>query len=159
MFETPNSSPAAKPPGASGSVFKNPLLYGSVAILIALCVSGGILFVRYQENKDIERRNTEARAERQRQQDRAAIDQLGGKDFEIQMLFANPTTIRRGDTAQLCYGVSNAKSVTLVPQDNPVWPSNNRCVDVAPKRTTTYTLTATDAAGNSKTQSVDVRVR
>jgi hypothetical protein len=122
-------------------------------------VSGGILFVRYQENQDIERRNTEARAEKQRAQDRAAIDQLGGKDFDIQMFFANPTTIRRGDTAQLCYGVSNAKSVTLVPQDNPVWPSVNRCVAVAPRKTTTYTLTATDAAGNAKTQSVDVRVR
>ena len=158
MFET-QSSPAPNTPSSNNSPLKSPLLYGGIAILIAFCISGWILFNRYQDNKDIERRNAEARAEKQHEQDRAAIEQLGGKDFDIQMFFANPTTVKRGDTSQLCYGVANAKSVTLVPQDNPVWPSPNRCVSVAPKKTTTYTLTATSASGETKTQSLDIKVR
>jgi hypothetical protein len=59
---------------------------------------------------------------------------------------------------QLCYGVANAKSVKLEPQPNPVWPSYARCVRVSPTETTTYTLTITDAAGNTKTQSLQVNV-
>jgi hypothetical protein len=67
--------------------------------------------------------------------------------------------VRRGETVQLCYGVANAKTVTLVPQDNPVWPSYSRCVDVKPAKTTTYTLTATDAAGHAVTQNLEIKVR
>ena len=54
--------------------------------------------------------------------------------------------------------VANAKTVTLEPQSNPVWPSYARCVDVAPTKTTTYTLTISDAAGHTKSQSLTVTV-
>jgi len=50
---------------------------------------------------------------------RAAIEQLGGNHLAIQMLYATPR-IHRGETAQICYGVANAKTVTLEPQSGKV---------------------------------------
>jgi hypothetical protein len=149
----------AEPPPESKSIFKNPLLYSSAAIVVALLVVGGIFFSRWWENRGIERRTVEERMEKQREQDRQALEQLGGKELAIQNLYASPGAVRRGETVKLCYGVANAKTVTLEPQSNPVWPSYARCVDVKPAKTTTYTLTATDAAGHTATQTVEVQVQ
>ena len=41
------------------------------------------------------------------------FETLGGDRFEILNFYAVPGVIRRGDSAQLCYGVSNAKTVRL----------------------------------------------
>jgi hypothetical protein len=142
----------------SGSVFKNPLLYSSFALGLVALVVGWILFSRWQENKQIDERRAEALSEKKKQNDRAALDQFGGKELDIQSFYASPGAVHRGESVQLCYGVANAKTVKLEPQSNPVWPSYSRCVDVKPAKTTTYTLTVADASGNTKTQTVDVRV-
>lgn len=91
--------------------------------------------------------------------DQRSVEMLGGNRFEILQFYAVPGVIRRGQTAQLCYGVSNAKTVRLEPPSGAVWPSFSRCVSVAPSKDTTFTLTAVDAAGHSKTASVVVHVR
>jgi hypothetical protein len=127
-------------------------------LVIAAFAVVWILFARWQENRAIDRRAKEERAEKQREQDRATLEQMGGKELAIQTFYAIPGEIRRGQSVQLCYGVANAKTVTLQPQSNPVWPSYARCVDVTPAKTTTYTLTIADAAGNTKSQSVEVKV-
>jgi len=49
--------------------------------------------------------------------------------------------------------------VTLEPQASKVWPSYEHCVSVSPRRTTTYMLTATDAAGQTKSAAVTVDVQ
>lgn len=139
------------------SVLKNPLVYSSLLLLIVAGYVGWIMLSRHQENRAYEQRATEAQAKRQREQDQAAIEQLGGNDLAIQMLYATPR-IRRGETAQVCFGVANAKTVTLEPQTNKVWPSHNLCVDVKPAKTTSYTLTATGADGKNITQQVTVEV-
>jgi hypothetical protein len=118
-----------------------------------------ILFSRWQENRSVESRAKEEKAQKQREDDRQTLERMGGKELVIQSFYAIPAEIRRGQSVQLCYGVANAKTVKLEPQSNPVWPSYARCVDVAPARTTTYTLTITDAAGNTKTQSLEVKIR
>jgi hypothetical protein len=141
------------------SLLKNPLLYSSTAIVIAVVVVIGILFVRWQENRDIERHTREERTAKQKEQDRITLEQLGGKELAIQNFYASPSVVRRGERVQLCYGVANAKTVTLEPQSNPVWPSYARCLDVTPAKTTTYILTIADAAGHTKTQSLEVKVR
>jgi hypothetical protein len=141
------------------SVFKNPLLYSSIVLGIALLVVGWIFFSRSQENRLIERRDRQEKAEKQLESDRAALEQLGGKELAIQNFYAIPGVIHRGESTQLCYGVANAKTVTLEPQSNPVWPSYSRCVDVSPVKTTSYTLTIEDAAGNTKSQTAEVQVR
>jgi hypothetical protein len=146
------------PPERSNSIYKNPLLYSSFALAIVALVVGWILFSRWQENKQIDRHTTEAKAEKQRENDRAALDQFGGKELDIQSFYASPGAVHRGETAQLCYGVANAKTVKLEPQPNPVWPSYSRCVDVTPTKTTTYTLTIQDDRGNTKSQTVEIKV-
>jgi hypothetical protein len=59
----------------------------------------------------------------------------------------------------MCYGVSNAKSVKLDPPDANVWPSNDRCLQISPKKTTTYTFTADDGQGNTKTATLTIEVK
>lgn len=141
------------------SLLKNPLLYSSVILAVVLLFVVITMFSRWLDTRQIERRAAEERAEKQREQDRAAVEQMGGSNFSILDFYASPRVIRRGETAQLCYGVSNAKSVTLEPQNQPVWPSTERCVTVSPIKTTTYTITISDAAGKTKTENVEVQVR
>ena len=135
-----------------------PLLYTSLALLVVAIYVVWTLLSRQIANRAYERRIESEQAQKQRQSDRAAVEQLGGSELAIQMLYATPE-IRRGQTAQVCFGVSNAKWVKLEPQDHPVWPSHNLCVDVNPNKTTTYTLTATAVDGKSVTQQVSVKVR
>jgi hypothetical protein len=140
------------------AVFKNPLLYSSVLVGIALCVVLWVLYSRWQENRLIERRTHEENSRKQLENDRVALQQLGGRELAIQSFYASPGAIHKGETTQLCYGVANAKSVKLEPQPNAVWPSYARCVSVSPAKSTTYTLTVSDASGNIKMQSLQVIV-
>ena len=140
-------------------IFKNPLLYSSVALITVTLYVGWILFSRWEQAHEYERRVRERRTEQQLEQDRLTVQQMGGKELAIQNFYAVPGVGRRGQPIQLCYGVANAATVKLEPQPNPVWPSYSRCVDVTPSKTTTYTLTVTDVAGNSKSQSLEVKVR
>jgi hypothetical protein len=142
----------------SNTVFKNPQLYSAIVLVGVAVVVGWILFSRWSGNKQIERQSAQQKQEKQRESDRTALDQMGGKTLDIQAFYANPGAVHRGETVQLCYGVANAKTVKLEPQENPVWPSYSRCVDVKPTKTTTYTLTIDDGAGNTKTQSLEVKV-
>lgn len=140
------------------SLAKNPLVYSSVLILLVGAYVGWVLHSRHEKDRNYEQRVEEQNAKKQRQQDQAAIEQLGGSELAIQMLYAT-REIKRGETAQICYGVANARTVTLEPQTNPVWPSHNRCVDVTPTKTTIYTLTATASDGKAVSQQVTVAVR
>jgi hypothetical protein len=140
------------------SSFRNPFIYLSALIVIVAIYVGWIFLSRHQANLSYERRAAEVQAKRQRESDQAAIEQLGGSELAIQMLYATPR-IHRGETAQICYGVANAKNVTLEPQTNPVRPSYSLCVDVKPIKTTTYTLTATGADGKAVSQKVKIDVR
>lgn len=153
------STQPSQPSPPNQSIFKNPFLYTWGAVSIIALVVLWTLFSRWQGNRSIEKRAREERSEKQREQDRATLDQMGGKELAIQTFYAAPGEIRRGQSVQICYGVANAKSVTLEPQSNPVWPSYARCVDVNPAKTTTYTLTISDGAGNTRSQSLEVKVR
>jgi len=137
------------------STLRNPLLYSSLAFAAVLLSVGWVFFSRWQENREIERRAKEKRATA----DRRMVEALGGDRFEILNFYASPGVIQRGGTSQLCYAVSNAKKVRLEPQSSPVWPSYGRCVDVSPARSTTYTLTAEDAAGHTKSETLVLRVK
>jgi hypothetical protein len=149
----------AEPTPEPKSPFKNPLIYSSAVLFIVALAVAVIMYARWQDERTRERQAAEEHAEKQREADRAAVDQLGGKDFEILDFYATPKAIRRGESAKLCYGVSNAKTVTLEPQPHAVWPSAANCVDVSPQKTTTYTLTIINAAGNSKSDTLDLAVR
>ena len=146
-------------PTPEKGIFKKPLFYSSLLVLAVALYVVWVLVSRHMESRVYEQRIRDEQAQKQRESDQAAIQQLGGSELAIQMFYATPQ-IRRGEAAQVCYGVANAKSVTLEPQANdPVWPSHSRCVDVKPTKTTTYTLTATGADGKSVSQQVTVAVR
>jgi hypothetical protein len=149
----------AEPSTPEKPFFKNPLVYSTLVVAAVLIYVGWIVFSRWHENRSIEQRAAVEQSEKQREQDRIAIEQLGGKDLAIQMFYASPGTVRRGESTKLCYGVANAKTITLEPQTSPVWPSHNNCVDVTPKKDTTYTLAINDDAGHSQSQSLTVKVR
>ena len=149
----------AQPDPPKESVFKNPLLYSWAALTIVALVVVSILLSRWMENHNFEQRAKQAKIQQQREQDSVALEQMGGKELAIQNFYATPGIIRRGETVQLCYGVANAKTVKLEPQSNPVWPSYSRCVNVTPAKSTTYTLTIADAAGHTRSQSLEVKVR
>ena len=151
-------APAPQPSGKIKSVFKNLLLYSSMLVGIVLLFVVWTLFSRWQDNHAMERRAREEKSRQQLESDRVALERLGGKELAIQNFYASPGAIHRGESVQLCYGVANAKTVTLEPQPNAVWPSYARCVSVSPARTTTYTLTISDSSGNTKTQSLQVTV-
>jgi len=135
--------------------FRNPLLYTTSLLVIVLVYTGSVLYSRHEEARNLEE---QARA-KEKTEAQQTYEMLGGDRFEILAFYASPGLIHRGDTAQLCYGVSNAKTVRLEPQTDPVWPSQARCVNVAPKQDTTYTLTAEDGRGNTKTATVTLEVR
>jgi hypothetical protein len=149
-----NSGPAAN----EKPIWKNPFVYTGGIILIVAIYIGWVVFSRWNENRGIEQHAREVAAQKQREQDRNTVEQMGGSELAIQSFYGNPV-VRRGEKAQLCYGVANAKKVTLEPQSNPVWPSYSRCVDVSLTKTTTYTLTASDDAGHSVTQTFTVKVQ
>jgi hypothetical protein len=149
-----NSVPAI----SEKSIWKNPFVYtGAILIVVAIYV-GWIVFSRWNENRQLDRRASDITAQKQREQDRSTVEQMGGSELAIQSFYGDPK-IQRGEKAQLCYGVANAKKVTLEPQSSPVWPSYSRCVDVTPTKTTTYTLTASDDAGHSVTQTFTINVQ
>lgn len=126
-----------------------------VIFVLAAAYVGGVFFLRWHQNQVILEHNAAAK----RAQDQEAFEGMGGNRFDILAFYAQPSVIHRGDETTLCYSVSNAKSVTLEPQSNAVWPAFERCVNVSPKKTTTYTFTATDDAGHTKTSTVTVEVR
>jgi hypothetical protein len=151
-----STNPASQ--GSPKSPWKNPFVYsGAVLVCVAIYV-GFVLLTRYESNREFERRDAAQKAEQRREDDRRAVEQLGGSELAIRSLYVSPGLIHRGEKAQLCYDVANAKSVTLDPPEGEVWPSHSRCVDLAPKKTTTYTLTITDASGKTATQSVELQV-
>ena len=152
---TDSQQPDAKPK----KVFSNPLLYSSAVVALVLLVVGWIMVSRWLENSRLEQRTRDEQAQKNREKDLRDVESLGGNELAIQSFYATPGAIHRGDSTQLCYDVSNAKAVSLDPPVAPVWPSHSRCVPISPKKSTTYTLTIADAAGNTKTASLQVTVQ
>lgn len=135
----------------------------SIVMLAAFAIAASytifVLVHRYQSNRAFERQAAQQAAQQRRVDDRAALEQLGGSEVAIRAFYASPASIHRGETAQLCYDVANAKTVTLDPPAGEVWPSHARCLDVSPSKTTTYTLTIAAPSGPTVSHSVRVTVR
>jgi hypothetical protein len=142
-------------PEQKKSLWKNPAIYTGAIILAAALYAATIFYGRWQENREIEQRA----AEKRRDLDAQIVENMGGKRLEIQSFYAAPGHIRRGDSSQLCYGVANAKKVTLDPPAGAVWPSLTRCLNVSPEKTTVYTLTIEDEKGNHRTETITLTVQ
>jgi hypothetical protein len=143
------------PPPETPTGFSKYLIVSGVALLVAGLYVGWVFLSRWQANQALE----EKAATERRSQDRQTFEMMGGDRFDILGFYADPGSIRAGETAELCYSVSNAKSVKLEPPSEPVWPAFSRCVHVSPRKTTSYTFTAENAAGHTKSATVKVEVR
>ena len=137
---------------------KKLMVYAVIGFVVVVIYVVYLVTSRHEAAREFERRNSELQNEQHRAEDQLTIQQLGGPGFGIRALYANPPVIRRGESAQICYDVVNAKTVSLDPPVAEVWPSHTRCFGVSPKRTTTYTLTITDAKGKTATNDVQVQV-
>jgi cbb3-type cytochrome oxidase subunit 3 len=137
------------------SPFRNPFLYTSALFLLALVYLGWVFYARRQAARDLA---AEAKIKKAAE-DQQIVESLGGSRFEILGFYATPGIIHRGDSADLCYAVANAKTVRIEPPVGDVWPSYSRCIKISPTKNTTYTLTADDGSGNTKTETLTLEVR
>lgn len=132
------------------------LPYTTVALLI---VAGWVAWTFYQRHES----NVAAQRALEQKQEAArkhVVDEVYGSG-EIRFLgfSADRGLLNRGQSTELCYGIVNAKTLTLNPPVEPVAPSYHHCVEITPKTTTTYTLTADDGKGHTKSESLTVRVK
>jgi hypothetical protein len=148
----PHAQKSRKSHWTSRSIYSGALLL-CVALYVAF-----VLLTRYESTREFEQRDREQKAVKHREDDRRTVEQLGGWELAIRSVYVSPPLIRRGEKAQLCYDVANAKTVTLDPPEGEVWPSHSRCVDLSPKKTTRYTLTISDASGKTATRTVELQV-
>ena len=93
-------------------------------------------------------------------ENRFVLEAYGNGRVKILNFSLDPGVIRRGQESELCYGVSNAKMVTIEPTVKAdLYPAMNRCFKISPSRTTKYTLTAADAQGHSESVSLELQVQ
>ena len=76
---------------------------------------------------------------------------------KITHFFPTTNPVPRGTAVTICYGTDNATEVALAPYDDTLKPALNRCLSVAPTKSTEYTLTA-NGPGGQTTQSIKVEV-
>jgi hypothetical protein len=137
------------------SFFERIPLFMPVLILIAALYAGWIFYSRWNAANEARR----AAAAREVERARKEVELNGGSQLKITMLYASAGAVRKGQPVQICYGVVNAKNVSFDPPIPNVWPSMERCVDVSPERTTTYTLSADDGAGHADKAQISVQVK
>jgi hypothetical protein len=126
-----------------------------IVVVVVLLYAGFVFFNRWQSNQSLEESAEVESAERARQ----AVDSVGGGELKVLMFYAAPPSIAKGATTRLCYGVAFAEAVRIDPAVTGVRPSLNHCVEAKPESTTTYTLTASDENGQTRTRTVEVTVR
>ena len=139
-----------EPPSTLHRVFQ----FLSLAILAAACYDGAIFYSRWSSGRELEHQQAVQEADQARKE--AAI--IGDDHLRIVNFYASPAATRAGQPVDLCYGVRGAKTLKLQPTDGEVWPALTHCVQISPRKDTVYTLTASDGAGHTVSESVDLKV-
>jgi hypothetical protein len=130
------------------------LPFTSAAVIIAALYLGWVFYSRWEAGREAEQAQKDARV----QEAQKVLEAYGGNKVKILNLSLSQGVIHSGESTQLCYGVSNAKAVTMSPSVGDVWPSMYRCVDVSPKTDTIYMLTASDGQGHSDSKAIQIKV-
>lgn len=131
------------------------LPFTTVLTVLAALYAGWALYSRHQSLADDERESQQKQADA----DQEIVARFGGDQLTILGFNAAKGEVSPGGRVVLCYGVSNAAQVKIEPGVEPIKPAISHCLNVFPKKTTTYTLKADDAKGNSKSASLTIRVR
>ena len=144
------------PERPSGSVLGKIIPFTSIGVLVAALYVAWTFYARHQSELDAQKA-AETRQEEQRQ--RTVREVFGNGEIKFTMFSADTGLLKRGDHTQLCYGVENAKTVRLDPPVQPLEPTYRRCIEISPKTTTTYTITADDGKGHTQSHSLTVHVQ
>ena len=129
------------------------LPYTSAAVVIAVIYAVWTIYTRSAESQRFE----EEAVAKKLAFDQKTLDMIGS-DLKITQFYA-PNVIHPGQTALVCYGVANAKSVRIDPAIESIAPSLSRCIQASPRKTSQYKLTAEDGAGHSVSQTIVVKVQ
>jgi hypothetical protein len=128
----------------------------TVGIIIAALYVAWTFYSRHERTQEAEQ------AIQKKQDDdrkRVANQIFGSGEIKFSTFSIATSVLKRGETTQLCYGVVNATSVKLdPPPPEPLKPSYRHCLDISPKKTTKYTITASNDKGESQSQSLTLRV-
>jgi hypothetical protein len=144
-------------PANPSSPFKAILPYTTILLVIAILYVAWTFYSRYRDNQQA----IKAAAEKKAQQQQDVNSRIfGSGEVKINQFYADTGLLTRGQTTQICYGVVNASTVKIDPSvGEALKPSWGHCAEIAPKKTTTYTITVADAAGHTKTSSLTIRVQ
>jgi len=144
---------------AAADVVRRLLPYTTAAVIAAAVYAGWVMYSRYSAARQAHQRLEEQNRKRAVEAGRQIERQFGGDELKILSFSADRKVTSPGDRVLLCYGVSNAVSVKIEPEIEPIKPAVSRCIEAFPKRTTKYTLTAVDARGNAVRSSLTVGIR
>ena len=136
-------------------LLRRALPFLTVTILAAAVYDGVIFYGRWRDGRDA----AEQRQAKEVEDARRTIDSLGGGGLKILNFYSAPAILRRGETGRLCYGVYGATAVRIDPPVKELYPAIAHCFDVAPSKSTRYTLTAEDGKGNVAKEHLEVLVR
>jgi hypothetical protein len=131
------------------------LPFATILTVLAALYAGWTLYSRRQSAAEAERQSQQKQADA----DRKIVAAFGGDQLTILGFNAATGEVAPGGRVVLCYGVSNAAQVKIEPGVEPIKPALSHCLEVFPKKTTTYILKAEDASGNTKSASLTIRVR
>jgi hypothetical protein len=148
--------PPSDPEQKQRSVIRGLLPYTTAAMIVAVLYVAWTFYSRYEAN----RRASEAMENRKAEENKRFVNEVyGSGQINFTSMTADSGAVAAGETTQLCYGVVNAKAVKIDPPVEQLKPSYHHCFVIAPKKTTTYTITASDGAGHTKSESLTVQVR
>ena len=133
------------------------LPYTTVAVILAALY---VAWIFYSRRESARKAQEDIEKQRQETAKRNADLIFGSGEVKFMIFSADNGVIPHGGTTHLCYGVVNATTVKIDPPvGEPVKPTQRHCVDVSPKTTTTYTITASNDKGDTKTSSLTIQVR
>ncbi len=151
LTDVPDSQPPSQRSG-----LRAVLPYTTIALVLAALYVAWTFYSRAESNRQAQ----EAIAAKKEEARKRVVDQIyDSGEIKFSTFSADTGLLHRGETTQLCYGVVNATAVKLDPPVAEIKPSYRHCVEIAPKTTTTYTITAEDGKGNSKSESLTIRVQ
>ncbi|MFL6350635.1 MAG: hypothetical protein ACJ74Z_02115 [Bryobacteraceae bacterium] len=148
----PPNQPEPMPPSRLRAV----LPYTTVAMIIAALYVAWTFYSRHEANRSA----MEAVQNKKSEENKRYVGQMyGSGEVKFIALSADSGRLAAGESTQLCYGVLNAKTVKVDPPVEQLKPSSHHCFEVAPKKTTTYTITADDGAGHTTSESLTIQVK
>jgi hypothetical protein len=136
------------------ALLRKSLPFLTAGIIAAVAYDGWLFYSRWRDAREAERERREMEADAARR----TIEMLGGGRLKILHFLASPGVIRRGEHANICYGVYGAKSLRIEPPVEVLHPAVARCLQVTPSTTTEYKLVAEDGMGHTASQSLVLRV-